>query len=367
MTECCVKTLDTVRIREDFPALKEVVYLNVGTYGIMPEPALAATLEGMTEFERFGFASKGNVGGKAHNTRQRLAALLGVAPEDIAMTSNASDGNNLALGSLEWQPGDEIISANEEHPSLDSPLKWLEKNKGVIVHHLPVSPRPEVMLPRLEGVWNPKTRLVAMSHVTCCTGARLPAREITTWAKERGILTHFDGAQALGVFSVDVREIGCDFYASNGHKWLLGPKGTGVFYAPRSRLAMMAVGALEAGTRAWGLYAGLGASLDWYEGLGWANVHQHIAYLSGYLKERVMERPYLHLHTPRAFEESSGLTSFTVAGHEADEVFNRLRERWNIYTRVVPEFNAVRVATAVFNNEEDVQRLMEALEVISRQ
>ena len=367
MTTCAVETLDILRVREDFPALKEVVYLNVGTYGIMPEPALRATLEMVAEFERFGFASKGDLGGKAQRTRERLAALLGVAPEEVALTNHASDGNNLALGALEWQPGDEIISTNEEHPSLDSPLKWLEKHKGVVVHRLAVSPDPEVMRSRLEAAYNPRTRLVAMSHVSCCTGTRLPAREITAWAKARGILSHFDGAQALGVFPLDVREIGCDFYTSNGHKWLLGPKGTGVFYAPRAWLERMVLGALEAGTRAWGLAAGLGASLDWYEGLGWENVRAHIARLSAYLKERVLERPYLHLHTPLLFESSSGMTSFIVAGHEAGEVANRLREGWNIYVRVVPEFNAVRISTAVFNDEGDIDRLIEALETISQE
>lgn len=367
MTTYAVRTLDTLQVRKDFPALSEVVYLNVGTYGIMPEPALATTLEMIAEYERFGFASRGDPWDRSQRTRERLAALLGVASEEVALTNHASDGNNLALGALDWQPGDEIISTNEEHPSLDNPLKWLERHKGVIVHRLAISPDPGSMLARLEAACSARTRLVAMSHVSSCTGTRLPAREIAAWARARGLLSHFDGAQALGVFPINIREIGCDSYTSNGHKWLLGPKGTGVFYAPRERLERMALGALEAGTRAWGLAAGLGASLDWYESLGWENVRAHIAALSNYLKARILERTYLRLHTPLPFEQSSGMTSFTVVGHEAGAVYTRLREDWNIYVRVVPECNAIRVSTAVFNNEDDIDKLMKALEVISKQ
>jgi selenocysteine lyase/cysteine desulfurase len=367
MAECCVRTLDSVKIREAFPALKEVIYLNVGTYGIMPEPALQATVEALTEFERRGVAHQADVGGKAYRTRQRIAELLGVPAETVAMTTNASDGNTLALGAIDWRPSDEVITTDEEHEAMAHPLLWLQNHKGVVIRRLSVSPEPEVMLGRLDGALTPRTRLVAMSHVTCETGTRLPAREVCAWARERGILSHLDGAQVLGAFPVDLREVGCDTYASNGHKWLCGPKGTGVFYADRSRLSQMVLGQVESGTRAWPLWVGLGASLDWFEGLGWENVAQHIAQLSGYLKERVPERPYLRLLTPRAFEQSSGLASLVVDGHVAGEVSRELREKWHIHVRVVPHFNALRVSTAHFNTEADIDAVMEALEAISRQ
>jgi selenocysteine lyase/cysteine desulfurase len=87
------------------------------------------------------------------------------------------------------------------------------------------------MLERCEAVASPRTRLVAFSHVTCETGTRMPVKAICAWAADRGYLSLVDGAQSLGVFATDVGELGCDFYTSNGHKWLSGPKGTGIFCA----------------------------------------------------------------------------------------------------------------------------------------
>jgi selenocysteine lyase/cysteine desulfurase len=377
--------LDDARVRAAFPVLKDVVYLNVGTYGLMPEPALAEFQALQAEFERRGVASDHTFGRKAEETRQRVAALIGASADEIAFTRNATDGINLVLAGMDWQPGDEVITTDEEHEAMNHPLLYLHNRKGLVVKRVQVSPQPEVMLARLDQEFSSKTRLVAMSFVSCESGTRLPAQAISQWARQHNVFCLLDGAQVSGVFPVDMREIGCDFYASNGHKWLSGPKGTGFFYGRLDALESLSpahVGAgslqrvdlqteeavpfptgqrFEFGTRAWPLQAGLGMSLDWFEGLGWDNVYGHIAALSGRLKECILERPFLRLLSPLAFEESSGLTTIVIEGHQAGEVSTVLREKWNIYTRVVPHFNAMRIATAHFNNSEDVDRLMAAL------
>ncbi len=377
---------DTAQVRQAFPILKDVNYLNTGTYGLMPEPALAAFLEMTADFERGGQAARGEFYARMGVTRQRIAGLLGATSQEIAFTRNATDGVNLVLAGLEWQPGDEVITTDEEHPAIAHPLGYLRRERGLRIHTVKVSPRADVMLARLEAVVTPATRLVIMSHVTCETGTRLPAREICAWAAGRGLLTLFDGAQVLGAAPVNVRELGCDFYASNGHKWLGGPKGTGVFYCRADRLdrlfmAHVGAGSLERadlatgvaepfhsglrfefGTRAFALPAGLGGSLDWLEGLGWDNVYGRITGLARYLKDRILERPYLSLLTPYDAADSSGLTSFAIAGRSAEETCRRLREQWRIYTRAVTHNNLLRIATAHFNSEDDIDRLLAALD-----
>ncbi len=375
-------------IREAFPVLNDVVYLNVGTYGIMPQPALEAFQSMQAEFERRGVASDGTFGRKAEETRKRIAALIGAQAEEIAFTRNATDGINLVLAGIDWQPGDEVITTDQEHEAMMHPLLYLHNTRGLGIKLLEVSPDPQVMIERLERAASDRTRLVAMSLVTCETGTRLPAREISAWAAEKNLLTLFDGAQVSGALPLNVVEMSCDFYASNGHKWLSGPKGTGFFYARLDRLPVLSpahVGAgslkradipamaaepfltgqrFEFGTRAWSLYAGLGASLDWFERIGWQNVYGHIAALSDYLKDCILARPSLRLLSPRSFAQSSGLVSFIVEGQPAQPVSSRLREQSKIYTRVIPHYNALRISTAHFNNTEDIDRLMEALDSI---
>jgi selenocysteine lyase/cysteine desulfurase len=376
------------KIRGAFPVLADVVYLNVGTYSLMPDPALAQFQAIQAEFERRGVASDGSFGTKSEETRRRVAALLGADADEISFTRNATDGINLVLAGIDWRPGDEVITTDEEHEAMNFPLLYLCKVRGLVIKRVQVSPLSDVMTQRLEAAVSERTRLVAMSFVSCESGTRLPAQAISAWAARNDVLCLFDGAQVSGAMPVDVREIGCDFYTSNGHKWLSGPKGTGFFYGRLDKLGLLSpahVGAgslervdlatnlaelflngqrFEFGTRAWPVQAGLGASLDWFEDLGWPAVYGHIAALSDYLKACILERPFLQLLTPAAFEASSGLTSFAVAGRDAGQVSQALRETRQIYVRVIPHYNALRIATAHFNNVEDIDRLMLALEEI---
>ena len=390
MTTPTAGLLPLDKVREAFPVLQEVVYMNVGTYGIMPEPALAAFQEIQTEFERRGVAAGPNLYEKVMATRLRIAALIGADADEIAFTRNATDGINLVLAGIDWRPGDEVIITDEEHEAVNHPTLYLKQTKGIVVKRLPVSPQDDVMLARLEEAVTDRTRLVLMSLVSCESGTRLPAQAISAWAAARGILTLFDGAQASGAVSVDVRALGFDFYTSNGHKWLSGPKGSGFFYGRRDKLTALSpahVGAgslekvdlieqtveafataqrFEFGTRALPIQAGVGCSLDWFEGLGWQNVYNHIHALSDHLKDCILERPYLKLLTPLAYEASSGLTTFIIEGHVAQEISTQLREQHQIFTRVIPHFNALRLATAHFNSPEDVEKVMLGIEGIVR-
>jgi len=376
-------------IRKAFPVLDQVTYLNVGTYGIMPEPAISEFVRLQSEFETCGVASQGEMHRTSEVSREMVAGLVNAGTDEIAFTRNASDGINLVLAGIDWKPGDEVITTNEEHEAMIHPLLYLQKRIGIKFHPLPVSADPSVMIERIEQVMNARTRLIAMSLVSCETGTRLPAKSISEWSKTHNILSLFDGAQASGAIPVDVSQIGCNFYSSNGHKWLSGPKGTGFFYIRKESLdsiypAFVGAGSLqkadiatgevelqnsarrfEYGTRSWAVTAGLKYSLDWFTQLGWENVYKHIEILVGYLKDRIKESPVLESITPEDFEASSGLTSFTIKEHQAGEVSKRIREDWKIHVRVIPHYNAIRISSAHFNTTEDIDRLIEAVETVS--
>lgn len=381
-------TYDVEKVRESFPVLKKLYYLNVGTYGVMPEPALNSYISMLVNAEHGIFKDeKDNPNARTEDTRKRIASLIGATAEEIAFTRNASDGINLVLAGIDWKAGDELITTTQEHEAMNHPLLYLQKTKGIKVRFVEVSPEPDVMLHRIEEVYNGRTRLIAMSFITCETGTRLPAKEISKWAADHQILSLFDGAQASGAFPIKVRELGCDFYASNGHKWLCGPKGTGFFYAKKEKVDLLSpahVGAgslekvdlvtgradawmncqrFEFGTRAWSLTAGLGFSLDWFESLGWDNVYGYIENLTAYFKERILEKPYLKLLSPVEFEKSSALTVFIVEGQNASEMGGKFHQKYNMLVRVIPHYNAVRISTAHFVNTQDIDKFMEVLEL----
>jgi selenocysteine lyase/cysteine desulfurase len=336
-------------------------------------------------------ASNHLFGRKAEETRKRIAAMIGAKVEEIAFTRNATDGINLVLAGIDWKPGDEVITTDEEHEAMMHPLLYLQRTRGIRARLVKVSPDEQTMLSYINEAYTSKTRLVAMSLVTCETGVRLPGQAISRWAAEHNLLCLFDGAQASGAFPLNMGQLGCDFYASNGHKWMSGPKGTGFFFGKLEKLvqlnpAHVGAGSLqkveiasgvaepfltgqrfEFGTRAWPLYAGLGSSLDWFESLGWENVYSHIAALSAYFKGCILQKSFLRLLTPVPFEASSGLTTFVIEGKIAGEVSQALRERWKMHTRVIPHYNALRISTAHFNNTQDIDKLIAALETITHE
>lgn len=378
-------------VRSAFPALNKGVYLNVGTYGIMPEPALSSYLAIIEEYERNGLISTGGIHQKAQHTRESVGRLLGCEPTLITYTANATDGINLVLSGMEWKAGDEIIVTDQEHEAINHPVLYLQATKGIRMRRVEVSPDPEIMLKRYNAVVSDRTRLVAFSHVTCESGTRLPAAEICSWAADRNILSLTDGAQSLSVFDIKVDDIGCDFFTSNGHKWLSGPKGTGLFYAKQESLltllpAHVGAGSLETadvetgkvelwktgrrfeyGTRDTAIYAGLGYSLQWLANLGWQKIENYIAKLSDYLKGQILERPYLQLLTPKAFKQSSGLTTFIMDGWNAGKLSQELWKRGRIRVRVIPHYNGIRISTAHFNNTDDVNALMAELDNIAKE
>src|SRR3970040_1855663 len=137
----------------------------------MPEPALAAFQAIQAEFERRGVASDGTFHAKGDEATKRIAALLGAEADEIAITRNASDGINLVLAGIDWQPGDEVITTDEEHEAVMHPLMYLHKFRGINLIRVQVSPEAKVMVNRLSSAVTAKTRLVVMSLVTCETGA----------------------------------------------------------------------------------------------------------------------------------------------------------------------------------------------------
>ena len=138
--------LDCDAVRKAFPVLQEVVYLNVGTYGPMPEPAIEVLVTAVREFERMGVASRGDFGAKVLAVRRRIATQIGAAAEEIAFTGNATDAINLVLAGSPWTAGDEIITTTEEHEAMLHPLWFLQRRRGVRVRRVEVGPDPTVML-----------------------------------------------------------------------------------------------------------------------------------------------------------------------------------------------------------------------------
>jgi selenocysteine lyase/cysteine desulfurase len=377
-------------IQAAFPVLDRVTYLNTGTYGPMPAPALEAFTRAVAELERDGVACKRPLAQEADALRADLAALVAASPDEIAFTGNATDGINVILAGLSWEPGDEVITTDEEHEAMAHPLLYLQNMRGIRVRRVSVSHDPDTMIRRLAEARTAATRLIAFSHVTCETGTRLPATAMCSWATDHGIRSLLDTAQSLGAVSVDVGRIGCDFMAANGHKWLHGPTGTGFVYArsnylPGLRLAYVGAGSLESadyssgvcepwttgrrfefGTRPWAQASGWAASLQWMQGQGMHAIRQHIEAVGAYAIDALRHVRGVRVLTPAEPCGRAGLISFAMEGQDAGELGRRLSLESAIVTRHVPHYNATRISVAQFTSPLHVDRLVRALHTGAR-
>lgn len=361
-------TVHAPTLRDRFPVLRRVAYLNAGTCGPVPAEALEAAAEQLRRETEEGRATMAHFERRTEVARRLRAAYaerLGCDPGDVALTCSTTDGIAIALAGLRLGPGDEVLTSDTEHPGVLGPLQALRDLDGVSVRTAPLAELAEAA--------SPSTRAVVCSHVSWVTGEVAPMRELA----RLGVPVVLDGAQGVGAVPLDVGALGCDVYAGSGQKWLCGPEGTGMLYvAPgfRDRLAATRRGfaALEdadagldarpaPGARRFDPPANHGtallahalAAMDVLGAAGWDWVYERAASLAAGLAEALAERG--HHVMPR------GRTTLVAwRDPSMQDTAGRLLGE-GVSVRTLPGRDLVRASVGAWNDESDLERLLDAL------
>lgn len=382
-------TLD--QIRQELPAVQRMAYLNTGSNGPLPAAAaaaMAAAAERQFTEGRIVPAASLIFSETKARLRDAFAGLLHAPLLSVALTHNTTEGCNLALWGLSWQPGDEIITTTLEHPGLTVPLSLLRQRAGVTVRFADVGlGQTNRVLDALSGAFTRRTRLVALSHVSYSSGAMFPLAEIVELAHRHGAWVLVDAAQSLGAMPVDVAALGVDFYACSGQKWLCGPEGVGALYVHPERLDDLwpAFGGystfLTQNHRGWfvpqpgaarfeslALYPptvwGMNASLQWLtEEVGFATVFDTITANAQTLRAALAQLPGVTLLTPD--QQQAGLVSFDLEGW-SPQALAGLSEAvgqagYVIRTIPHPPFG-LRASTGFFNTTAELLGLTQQIE-----
>jgi L-cysteine/cystine lyase len=355
---------DPAAFRAQFPVFERLIYLNAGTEGPVPRQAANAVRERI-ELE----VSQGRCGrpyfdglmGLATQMREAYAGVLGCDSSEVALTGSTTDGVNTVIAGLRLGEGDEVLTSEEEHPGLLAPLGRALVRFGISVRTVPFAELP--------GEVGPATKLVACSHVSWVSGRVMDTDALA----DTGVPFLLDAAQAIGAVPVDVKALGCDYYAASGQKWLCGPEGSGCLYVRPERLDELVVpwpgyGSLAdpheplgfepaEGVRRLdhGFPSGLRsayalASLGVFAEAGWDWVHERAASLAASLAERLAEHG-LEVG-PRG---RSTLVSWKT--DNADDEVARLAAA-GIVVRSIPAFDLVRASVGAWSSEEDLERLV---------
>jgi cysteine desulfurase/selenocysteine lyase len=395
---------DVGRIREDFPILamqvygKPLIYLDNAASAQKPRAVLDRLEQAYTsEYANVhrGLHYLANAATEAYEgARAKVAAFLNAPrPEEIVFTRNATEAINLVaytFGRERIQPGDEIVLSIMEHHSNIVPWHFLRERQGAVIKWAPVDEDGNFLIDEFEKLLTPRTRMVAVTHMSNLLGSVVPVKQVIKLAHARGIPVLIDGSQAAVHLDIDVADLDCDFYVFTGHK-LYGPTGIGVLYGKHQHLLGMPPfngggemirdvfedrvtygeppHKFEAGTPPIVQAIGLGAAIDYVGSIGMARIHAHEADLSKYAHQRLREINSLRIFG--AAREKGAIVSFEMKGahpHDVATIIDRagvaVRAGTHCAMPLLARFGVsatCRASFAMYNTKSEVDRLAEAL------
>jgi cysteine desulfurase/selenocysteine lyase len=401
-TKATAGGIDPRRLRREFPIYDNnpgLVFLDSGASAQKPRQVI----DGIAEFYRTDYANvhRGVYRLSARSTdrfeaaREKARAFLNAADErEIVFVRGATEAINLVAqswGTANLRAGDEIVISDVEHHSNILPWQQLRDRLGLRLVVASTDETGEFDLARFEALLSPRTRLVAVTHISNVTGALFPVARIVQLARARGAKVLVDGCQAVPRLPVDVRALGCDFYVFSGHK-AYGPTGTGVLYGRLDLLAAMPPWQTGGGTIAHVDYdhteyqgpphrfeagtpdiagaIGLAHAVDFIEGLGREAIHAHEAALTGYAVDRLSRLPGVQLVD--GGQQRLSVISFNLDGVHPHDVGTVL-DQHGVAVRVghhcaqplmdkLGLAGTVRASLGVYNDEADIDRLAAAIE-----
>lgn len=378
------------RIRKDFPLRKDPVFMNNGTMGPSPQPVIDALQEAVMFTN-----SRGKYGGGEKQAVSALSTLLHCDESELALTHNVTEGINTAVWGIPLSSGDEVILTDQEHVGNGLPWVYRAKKDGLKIKTVALGKTAAKTLDNIKKAVGPKTKVIAVPHIPCTNGQVLPIKEICAFARQKGIYSLIDGAHGTGMMKLDLRDMGCDVYASCCHKWLLAPKGTGYIYVRKEfqdTLETLYVGGHTGlkwsvhkdhpfvadefthgahkyyyGTQSRALYMGIEAAVKYTLSIGQDRIEKRIRELNDHLYSALRGfNDQIEFMTPEESASRCGVVSFRFPGHDNAEIKKALGKSGFI-VRYVPEsdLNCLRVSTHIYNSKGEIDELLSTLKKLT--
>lgn len=362
-------------VREQFAFREEKVPMNAAN--LCPSPRAVA--ERVSELTRdidmdCSFNNRRKFAVDIEQTRSKLAAQLGVTPDEIALVRNTSEANNTVNNGIALETGDEIVVWEQNHPTNNVAWDVRAARFGLKVRRvsLPAKPKSAGEIVKIfDDACTSKTKVLTVTHVSNLSGLRLPVREIGEAAHKRGIHFHVDGAQTWGALDVNLREMGCDSYAASAHKWFCGPKEAGLLYVKADRIPRIWPNIVAPG---WGddvdpdvngarkfeslgqrddaCLSGVGTTSDFHEMIGPARIEKRMMELAAALKEG-LKSAGVKLVTPESPEFSGGVVIIETPSKNRQAVLDRLYDEHGIAGATS---GGLRLCPHFYNTMEHVER-----------
>ncbi len=361
------------------------IMMNNGTLGPMPKPVFNT----LTRYFRVQMTNPYDgynyLPTIRESVRQKLAAFINASPDEVALTSNTTEGLNLVINGLDLKAGDEVLMSNFEHPGHIGPWKLKEKRAGIKIKEVALGITPksvDEIVGAFAAAITPKTRMISVGHTVFITGLITPLKELSRLAHDKGLLIMADSAHGIGMLDLDMKALGIDFFASSPYKWLGAPTGVGLLFVRREALdkvwptvvssgwetVQKAAKLDPSGQRSDAMLFALDEALNFNSRIGKLRIERRIKALSARLKQELGGTSGAKVHTPVDPYLSAGLTAFSLAGVEPEKLVDYLREKFNLVIRTMGSREAgtygVRVSTPIYISTKEVDMVVEGVRTL---
>ncbi len=369
-------------VKRQFPLEENLIYMNAANVCPASRPVLDRHFEYLRDFHANpSFQNRDKYVPMRESLRTKLAGMLRVSADEIAITRNTSEGSNIIVKGIDLKPIDEVLITDHNHPSNNDSWKVRARRDGFVVKSLPVpipAPGKEALISAFERAITPRTRVIGITHVTNTTGILYPAKEIVELARRRGFYVHLDGAQTFGALDVNLQEIGCDSYSTSAHKWLMGPLEAGILYVRAERIPQLWPSIVTAGwsdhlkgARKFEVFGqrddprvvALEAAVDFANLIGMPRVEARMRELATHAKQELVKIPQVQMKTNLEPELSGGVIKFRLKSRSTQEAYNQLwtHHRLAIAMTGSGDSEGLRLSPQIYNSLEEIDRVVAAV------
>jgi isopenicillin-N epimerase len=372
-------------IRRAFVLDRTLINLNNGNSSPSPQAVHDAVKRHLDDTNLLPVYHRGVLEQTFETVRGQLAAEFGCDPAEMAITRNATEALTIVQSGLDLEPGDEVLTTDQDYPR----MLWLWDQRArrdrIVLRRMqfPVPTTAGDLVRRFEQAITPRTKVIHFCHITNTTGQLFPVRELCRLARQRGILSIVDGAQAPGHFPVTLRDLECDFYGTSLHKWLMAPHGTGFLFVRREHIERLwpLEGALysvrgdirkleEIGTQSAAPRAAIAEALAFQRAIGVDRKAARLHYLTRRWMDALRDHPRVKILSSANAGETWGLATFSVAGIAAPAIVQTMLDTHRIVVSAavnqgrpgpVLEYSGVRVTPNIYTTVDEIDRLVSAV------
>jgi selenocysteine lyase/cysteine desulfurase len=322
---------------------------------------------------------------QVESVRRMLADDFGCDPEEIAITRNASESLEICQMGLDLQPGDEVVTTNQDYPRMLTTWRQRELRDGIVLKQVkfPVPPPSfDDLAARIEQAITPRTRVILVCHITNRTGQIFPIQKICRMGRERGIEVIVDGAHSYAQFPFKRDDLDCDYFGTSLHKWLLAPIGTGFLYVRREKIAKLwsLMGSVESnadnirkfeeiGTHPAANRLAISEAMTFHQSIGAERKAARLRYLRERWSRRLEQLPGVRTLTSYDPQQSCGIGLLSIEGMDHAKLTNQLWENHKILVTAINtegEYQGIRVTPNVYTTLGEVDRFGDVVEAMVR-